>query len=172
MAQKGKKKISSKVEIKCATCGKPILVYPCRLRTGHNKYCSKECRSKGWSSIRKTRVGPKAPLWKGGRILNNHGYWEIQRTGLSPEDNALVPGKRAAILEHRLLVARYLGRPLKPYEIIHHINGNPSDNRLENLELITSIKGNSHYNQHPFIKCPKCGHQFPALAFRIPKGFM
>ena len=39
--------------------------------------------------------------------------------------------------EHRLVMEAHLERPLRTDEIIHHINGDGYDNRLENLEITT-----------------------------------
>jgi hypothetical protein len=39
------------------------------------------------------------------------------------------------VAEHRLVLARTLGRPLEAHETAHHINGSRADNRSENLQL-------------------------------------
>lgn len=43
--------------------------------------------------------------------------------------------KSGRILEHRRVMSQKIGRPLQSGENVHHINGNRSDNRIENLEL-------------------------------------
>ncbi|MFN2557314.1 MAG: HNH endonuclease signature motif containing protein [Nitriliruptorales bacterium] len=61
----------------------------------------------------------------------SHGYWKVP----VPAELRHLTNGETPILEHRLVMARHLGRPLEPDEVVHHINGIRTDNRLENLEL-------------------------------------
>jgi hypothetical protein len=61
----------------------------------------------------------------------HHGYRVVM---VAPADRWLVGG-RSHDLEHRLVMARLLGRPLTPDESVHHRDGNRLRNTKENLEL-------------------------------------
>ncbi len=81
------------------------------------------------------RRGEKASNWKGGRKLSSQGYMEIW---LSPNDPFYpMVGAKDYVKEHRLIVAKYLGRCLSKQEIVHHKNGIRYDNRIENLEMLS-----------------------------------
>jgi len=74
--------------------------------------------------------------YKGGRIKEN-GYIGIR---LQPDDFFYPMAEhRHYVREHRLIMAKCLGRLLQPWEIVHHKNHIRDDNRTENLELLTDI---------------------------------
>lgn len=78
------------------------------------------------------RRGPNHPLWNGGQHFTKAGYIKILR----PDDPQA--DSKGYVLEHRV-VARQLvgGRLLRSEENVHHKNGVKTDNRLENLEILT-----------------------------------
>lgn len=76
------------------------------------------------------------------RVKDRHGYikvWvDIERDELGA---AMTLGDSSYVSEHRLIMARSLGRPLRSDETVHHINGDRSDNRIENLQLRSGRHG-------------------------------
>jgi hypothetical protein len=40
------------------------------------------------------------------------------------------------VRRYRLAMEEHLGRKLEPHEVVHHINGDPTDDRIENLEVM------------------------------------
>ena len=56
--------------------------------------------------------------------------------------------KDGYVMEHRLVVAKAIGRPLLRTEIVHHVNHKPGDNRLENLYLFASNRDHQLFEAH------------------------
>lgn len=87
------------------------------------------------------------PIWKCG--MNKYKYEYI--------------GNRRMRLAHRCIMERYLGRPLKTSEMVHHINGDKSDNRISNLMIVDHKHHAVEHGRwkHPAIKlCAVCRKKF------------
>ncbi len=66
------------------------------------------------------------------------------------------------VFEHRLVMARSLGRPLAPKETVHHIDGDRQHNDLSNLQLRSGRHGNG-----AVYRCRDCGsHNVEAVPLK------
>jgi hypothetical protein len=74
----------------------------------------------------------RSPLRK---IQRRNGEWYVNASGYYTRN---FNGKSE--LQHRVVMAQYLGRPLAKHENVHHRNGVRTDNRIENLELWVTMQ--------------------------------
>ena len=89
------------------------------------------CRMHYYRMTKMGDVGPAGRLRKPScEYINAHGYVVI-RDG---------KGSRGRRLQHRVVMEQVLGRPLEPFENVHHKNGIKTDNRPENLELWVKVQ--------------------------------
>ena len=107
---------TTSIERICLTCGKSFRVPPNVIAKGKGKFCSTSCGGK-------FRIGPRAGHWKGGRTVSRYIYVTIPNIG--------------TVEEHRHVMAQHMGRPLRSDEQVHHVNGDKTDNRIENLKVVT-----------------------------------
>lgn len=113
-------------ECKC-DCGKTTHVISASLISGKTRSCG--CLR---SEVGKVRLRENHPNWKGGTHIRDCKGGQYRFVLAKEHPNARGFGY---IAEHRLVMSKHLGRPLKETEIVHHINGNTLDNRVQNLEL-------------------------------------
>lgn len=128
---------------RCSKCGKFIgkNIHSCE----HPRGMLGKKHTDEWKIKMKKRNNREGnPNWKGGKHIRKDGYILIKK---SEHPKALPNGY---IYEHILIMENYLGRFLKDKEEIHHINGNHSDNRLENLKLFENHS--QHCKEHNFGK--------------------
>jgi len=130
-------------ELNCSRCGDAFTRKKYAIKPG-NVYCSVSC--KNGSKVRKEceycgdeyYVKPSIVHRRKycSRSCNNNG----RRTGHTDESGYVYETHDGVkYSQHRLVMSRHLGRELHPDETVHHINGVRNDNRIENLELWSTL---------------------------------
>lgn len=129
----------------CPICGKErwVVIKKGRAANILCKLCS-DRRKQPYLIKAKSLIPP--PPFKENRKYNNEGYILVK---LPKEDFFYsMTQKGGYILEHRLVMAKHLGRCLQPWEVVHHkgikfsqgSRENKQDNRYpENLELTCNL---------------------------------
>ena len=92
------------------------------------------------------RKGKNSSSWKGGKTKHSQGYKMLWVDPESPF--AKMRDHHGYVERHRLTMAKYLGRCLEIYEIVHHINEIKTDDRIENLELTDNSKHAKMHNKN------------------------
>ena len=102
-----------------------------------DKYEEQKLHTKKLAQKRKGKdveVVPKKAK-NGSGTITQRGYKRLSKIG---HPNAQ---KGRWVLEHVYVMSEYLGRPIRKGETVHHKNGNRLDNRIENLELWSTVHG-------------------------------
>ena len=96
--------------------------------------------------VRKVRPGTHRACKYPGRTTTSDGYTKVYKPG---HPNAQGHGY---VMEHIFVMSEALGRPIKPIESVHHIDGNKSNNDLSNLQLRFQYHGKGQA-----WECNACG---------------
>ena len=126
-----------------------------------------------FSSGKRVRLNrEKNPAWKGG-ISKSHseGYVRIKLALGDP----FYPmcDANGYVYEHRLEMARQLGRILDKEEPVHHRDEDTARNATSNLKLTSSVGEHSQIHEVPtcvLLKCAYCGGQLKRLLWQVAKS--
>jgi len=147
----------------CKICNEDIWDYRQRNVCSFPKKCLSILRSNNWKNNNPAKLSEVRNILKIKQTGKNNNQWnggkvKVYSHASQNKTNHYIKVKMSThpfsdiqgyIMQHRLVMEAYIGRYLNKEEIIHHINGNKSDNRIENL-LITN--NHEHLQYHSQLR--------------------
>ena len=115
-----------RVMVTCETCGRQFEVLP-HLSKGprRRRFCDRDCYYQSPS-----------PKWRGGITHDGRGYPQFSS---GPHK-----GRRV----HEVVAEMKLGRPLRTGEVVHHIDGDVTNNEPDNIKVFPSQSDHmKHHSQ-------------------------
>jgi hypothetical protein len=151
----------------CNQCGREFFKPEAWKRKSIRHFCSNECRytwrSVHWKGQRQPQLdanpatpeqrkagalrGADNPAWKGGVTQRKRKgrYPSSVKYVRCPPEYISMARKDGYVMEHRLIMARHMGRPLLRTEVVHHIDHDVTNNAIENLMYFAS---NAEHKRH------------------------
>ena len=169
--------------IKCELCGLECSMQIPRthLEKAHGM-TTKEYKSLGYQTLSPARLEQlqKSPVGSGkvGGSRDQHGekHWNWKGGHTTGNGYRITYRNGRRDYEHRLVAEETIGRLLKPDEIVHHIDGNRSNNSPENLVVMTAqehnrtdIKTKVKQFFHINKECEEAAHALKKLGWSISK---
>lgn len=146
----------------CNWCGKNFERLECCMKGKKHAFCSRQCLA-AFSNKSKNPVGYLS-LKSYDKMAANFSELakKLNPVRMTPEVKQKIRETRIRKYDgksyskyfgrhmHRVVAEQILDRPLKPGEVVHHIDGNPRNNAPNNLFVFASQK--EHAQHHAFLK--------------------
>ena len=137
-----------KMYLTCDYCGKEYTSYQCGK---YNHFCSIVCRRAG-AYLMSENITPEERKRRSDQIIrvnktinNDKEHKERQAESLRRRGSGKGYTKENGVHKHRVVAEKMLGRPLRPGEIVHHEDGDKSNNAPYNLKVMTQSE---HIREH------------------------